>query len=175
MRLPEPLAAWGRPAPGPVSRTTVNPAGAVALTGPPSGRSGQHFTAGDIRKGSSQLRQLLRPGSPSGRSYRTHPSMPPAAAIRPSPDPGNPAFGIRYSGCGLPCPVQDLLLVLGLPLRFVAVEGGGSIVLIWKPARGGGGMPSRGSSKCRVADRDGPVCCWRRWRGAGSASPGIAW
>ena len=40
---------------------------------------------------------------------------------------------------------------------------------IWKPAGGGGDMPSRGSSKCQAADRDGPLCCWRPWRGGSSA------
>jgi hypothetical protein len=49
-----------------------------------------------------------------------------------------------------------------------------SRALIWKPAEDGGDMPSRDSSKCRVADRDGPVCCWRR-RGASSALLGFAW
>jgi hypothetical protein len=116
------------------------------------------------------------PGSPSGRSYPT-PSI--HAAGRGDQGlaghPGNPAFGIRYSGCGLPCPVQDVLLVLGLVLCFVAKDGGGSIVLTWKPAEDGGDMPSLDSSKCRVADRGGPVCCWRRWRGASSASLRFAW
>lgn len=39
----------------------------------------------------------------------------------------------------------------------------------------GGGMPSRGSSKCRGTDRVDPGCCWRRGRGASSASLRSAW
>ena len=40
---------------------------------------------------------------------------------------------------------------------------------VWTLPGGGGDMPNRGCSKCGVADRDGPVCCWRRWRGGSSA------
>lgn len=57
--------------------------------------------------------------------------------------------------------------VLGLTLCSVAVEGGGPIMLISKPVGVRGDMRSRGSSKCHIADRDGPVCYWR---GASSAS-----
>jgi alkyl sulfatase BDS1-like metallo-beta-lactamase superfamily hydrolase len=39
------------------------------------------------------------------------------------------------------------------------------------PFSPGGDMPSRGSAQCHVADRNGPVFCWRQWRGASSAPP----
>ena len=62
------------------------------------------------------------------------------------------------------------LLVLGLALCCVAVEGGGPIV------RSSGNLPGV-AAICRagalrsahVADRDGSVCCWWPWRGGSSA------
>ena len=70
----------------------------------------------------------------------------------------------------LPRPVKGFLLVLGLALCCVAVEGGGPIV------RSSGNLPGV-EAICRagalrsaqVADRDGPLCCWRPWRGGSSA------
>jgi len=83
------------------------------------------------------------------------------AAGRGDPGPrrafGDLAFLIRHSGCGPATSGSGLLLVLGLALCSAAVEGGGSIVRSSGNLPGGGDMPSRGSSKCRVADRGGPV------------------
>jgi hypothetical protein len=97
--------------------------------------------------------------------------MPPAAAIQGLAGPSATLPSIFViPDAALPRPVQGFLLVLGLALCCVAVEGGGPIV------RSSGNLPGV-ETICRagalrsvhVADRDGSVCCWWPWRGRSSA------
>ena len=90
---------------------------------------------------------------------------------------GRVRCGILVTGSGLDRPPRRMVGrgIQGLTLCSVAVEGGGPIMLMPEPAGAGGDMPSWGSSKCQVADRDGPVCCWRLWRGGSSAPVRYAW
>ncbi|MGZ5983085.1 MAG: DUF2173 family protein [Isosphaeraceae bacterium] len=118
-----------------------------------------------------ELRQLSQAGKPQ---LLLVPHLSIHAAGRGDPGPhrafGNLALDIRHSGYGPATsgsgpsagPWPDLVLCRG-GRRWL------DRVLMSKPAGGGGDMPSRGSSRCQVTDRDGPVCCRRLWRGASSA------
>ena len=86
--------------------------------------------------------------------------------------PEHPLSMFVVSDVVLPRPVRGVGLFCWFWAWPCALPGGRRLpdhAFIWKPAGDGGDMPSRVSSRCQAADRDGPLCCWRPWRGGSSA------
>jgi hypothetical protein len=163
---------------------------------PAAGRAGHRHVAAWRRAGPPDLRQACLPARPGLQHRRDGAAGQHAGQEKPGSRVSDAPVATRQAATNSckrssryralaqnrswkPCPNRTADSSPGpgpgLALCFVAEEGGGTIVLIWKPAEGGGDLPSRGSSKCRVADLDGPACCWRRWRGVSSASRRFAW